>query len=177
MDFSELIKTRQSVRSYIGKPVEEEKILQCVEAARLAPSANNSQPWKFVVTDDPAVRDRLAAAAAALGINGFVREAPVVAAVVLERPNLLSAAGSAVQDKEYPLIDIGIAASHFCLQAADLGLGTCIIGWFNEQKVKDILGIDPKRRVPLLITLGYSESPQRRKSRKPFDKIYRRNRY
>ena len=177
MEFAELAGIRQSVRSYSGKAVEEEKLMQCIETARLSPSANNSQPWRFVVVDEPELRDRIADAAAGMGMNKFVRQAPVIIAVVLEKQNMLSAVGSVIQDKEYGLLDIGIAANQLCLQAAALGLGTCMVGWFDENKVKRLLGVDKKRRIPLLITLGYSDAPVRQKVRKPFEEIYGRNRY
>ena len=177
MEFAELAGIRQSVRSYSGKAVEEEKLMQCIETARLSPSANNSQPWRFVVVDEPELRDRIADAAAGMGMNKFVRQAPVIIAVVLEKQNMLSAVGSVIQDKEYWLLDIGIAANQLCLQAAALGLGTCMVGWFDENKVKRLLGVDKKRRIPLLITLGYSDTPVRQKVRKPFEEIYGRNRY
>ena len=177
MEFAELAGIRQSVRSYSGKAVEEEKLMQCIETARLSPSANNSQPWRFVVVDEPELRDRIADAAAGMGMNKFVRQAPVINAVVLEKQNMLSAVGSVIQDKEYRLLDIGIAANQLCLQAAALGLGTCMVGWFDENKVKRLLGVDKKRRIPLLITLGYSDAPVRQKVRKPFEEIYGRNRY
>lgn len=177
MEFAELAGIRQSVRSYSGKAVEEEKLMQCIETARLSPSANNSQPWRFVVVDEPELRDRIADAAAGMGMNKFVRQAPVIIAVVLEKQNMLSAVRSVIQDKEYRLLDIGIAANQLCLQAAALGLGTCMVGWFDENKVKRLLGVDKKRRIPLLITLGYSDTPVRQKVRKPFEEIYGRNRY
>ena len=177
MEFAELAGIRQSVRSYSGKAVEEEKLMQCIETARLSPSANNSQPWRFVVVDEPELRDRIADAAAGMGMNKFVRQAPVIIAVVLEKQNMLSAVGSVIQDKEYRLLDIGIAANQLRLQAAALGLGTCMVGWFDENKVKRLLGVDKKRRIPLLITLGYSDTPVRQKVRKPFEEIYGRNRY
>lgn len=177
MEFAELAGIRQSVRSYSGKAVEEEKLMQCIETARLSPSANNSQPWRFVVVDEPELRDRIADAAAGMGMNKLVRQAPVIIAVVLEKQNMLSAVGSVIQDKEYRLLDIGIAANQLCLQAAALGLGTCMVGWFDENKVKRLLGVDKKRRIPLLITLGYSDTPVRQKVRKPFEEIYGRNRY
>ena len=82
MDFSTLVKVRQSDRRY--KP-QADKIDLCIEAARLAPSACNSQPWRFIVVDDAALRAEIADAAASMGMNGFVREAPVIVAVVLEK--------------------------------------------------------------------------------------------
>ena len=177
MDFAELIRHRQSDRRYFDKPVEKEKIEMCLEAARLAPSAENAQPWKFIIIEDATIRKQIADAASGFGVNRFTHQAPVLAAVVLERANMLSTLGSVIQDKEYPLMDIGIAAIQFCLQAADIGLGTCIIGWFNEKKVKKILNIEKKKRVPLLISLGYPESPQRKKIRKPLEKMSSWNTY
>ncbi len=177
MDFSELAKVRQSDRKYLDRPVEKEKIDQCLETARIAPSANNAQPWKFIVVDDPTLKEQVADCAASLGMNKFTHQAPVIVAVVLEKNNTMSAAASVLQNKEYRLLDLGIAVNQFCLQAADIGLGTCIIGWFNEKKVKALLGVDKKRRVPLLISLGYPDSPTRPKTRKPLEKITGRNRY
>lgn len=82
-----------------------------------------------------------------------------------------------MKDKEYPLIDIGIAANQFCLQAADIGLGTCMIGWFDEKKIKKLLDIPSSKRIPILITLGYSDARLREKTRKPIDKMYKQNKY
>ena len=177
MDFAELIKVRQSDRRYAPRPVEQEKIAMCIEAARLAPSACNSQPWHFIVADDPATRDELAAAAAGMGMNAFARQAPVIAAVVLEKMKMLAYIGSVIRDKEFSLVDIGIAASHFTLQAADIGLGTCIIGEFDEKRVRKALGIPRGKRIPLLITLGYPEGSTRPKSRKKAEQMSSRNRY
>lgn len=134
MEFSELIKIRQSDRKYETRPVDKELVMKCIEAARLAPSACNSQPWKFVVVDDPVLLNEMADAAQGMGMNKFSHEAPVIVAVVLEKMNLSASIGSVIKDKEYSLLDVGIAVEHFCLQAADLGLGTCIMGWFNEKK-------------------------------------------
>ncbi|MDD4646056.1 MAG: nitroreductase family protein [Bacteroidales bacterium] len=177
MKFSELVKIRQSERKYLDKPVEKEKIGQCLETARLSPSANNSQPWKFVVVDDPELKEQLAGFADSMGMNRFTHQAPVIVAIVLEKMGIASTVGSVIKDKEYSLLDVGIAANQFCLQAADLGLGTCIIGWFDEKKVKELLQIPRNRRVPLLITLGYTDSPARKKIRKPLEVFSSRNRY
>lgn len=109
-------------------------------------------------------------------MNKFASQAPVIIAVVLEKMNFTAKIGSVIKDKEYSLLDIGIAVEHFCLQATELGLGTCILGWFDEKKVKELLGIKNKR-VPLLITLGYSNATIRKKSRKDLDKICSWNKY
>lgn len=177
MDFSELTKVRQSDRRYLERPVEEEKIAQCIEAARLAPSACNSQPWHFIVVDDPSLRSEVADAAANMGMNAFAKQAPVIVAVVLEKMNTLAYIGSVIRDKEFSLLDIGIAASHFICQAADIGLGTCLIGEFSEKRVRQALGIPRGKRIPLLIALGYPDGSTRSKSRKDTGRMSSRNRY
>lgn len=177
MEFSELVKYRQSDRKYSDKPVEKEKIQQCIETTRLAPSTNNSQPWKFVIIDNKELKEQIADSTTSLGINKFTHQAPVMIAVVLEKMDVMSSLGSVIKNKEFSLLDVGIAVNQFCLQAADIGLGTCIIGWFDEKKVKKLLHIDSKKRVPLIITLGYSNSQTRKKTRKPIEKMSSWNRY
>lgn len=165
MDLLELINKRQSDRKYSSTPVDRQLIIKCLEAARLAPSACNSQPWKFVVVDSPELLPSMASAASGAGMNKFAHQCPVIVAVVLEKMNLTARIGSVIKDKEYSLLDVGIAVENFCLQAAELGLGTCILGWFDEKKVRKLLGIGNKR-VPLLVTLGYAEGETRNKIRK-----------
>ncbi len=171
MDFSELIRTRQSVRKYRDQPVEDDKIALLVEAVRLAPSASNSQPWKLIVVKDPALKDKVARAtfSSLVSFNKFAPQAPVLAVLTIERPKLITRIGGRVKDREFPLIDIGIAAAHFCLQAAELGLGTCMLGWFDEAAIRQLLGIPAKTRIGLVITLGYAAEgyPLRRKIRRP----------
>ncbi len=176
MEFSELVQQRQSDRKYEARDVAREQVVKCLEAARLAPSACNSQPWKFVVVDDKPLVHKVGEAAAGLGMNGFARDVPVIVAVVLEKMNLTARIGSVIKDKEYSLLDVGIAVEHFCLQAAELGLGTCIMGWFDEKKVKKLLGIGNKR-VPLLISLGYPAGETRKKIRKTMDEMSSWNQY
>ncbi len=169
MDFKELVQQRESTRKYSDKPVEREKIEQIMEACRLAPSACNSQPWRFVVATDKAVKDELAEACYGplLRFNKFAREAPVIAAIIGEKPKWLSRIGGNVKDKDFYLMDIGIVAEHFCLQAADLGLGSCMLGWFDEPKARKILKVPESKRILLLITLGYPVKENiRRKIRK-----------
>ena len=141
LKFADLAKIRQSDRKYKDKSVEKEKLIQCLETARISPSANNSQPWKFVVVDDPEKKEQIAECTIGLGMNKFTHQCPVLVAVVHEQQNFMSTVGSMIKNKNYALFDIGIAVNQFCLQAADLGLGTCIIGWFDEKKIKKILGI------------------------------------
>ena len=118
----------------------------------------------------------MASAAAGMGMNKFASQCPVIVAVVLEKMNFTARIGSVIKDKEYSLLDVGIAVEHFCLQAAELGLGTCILGWFDEKKVKKLLGIGSKR-VPLLITLGYPDGGTRNKIRKDINTMSSWNKY
>ncbi len=175
--FSELIKRRQSTRAYIDKPVEREKILQCIEAARLAPSAYNQQPWNFVVVDDPQLKEQVAESTASLGMNKFAFQAPVLVVVVLDKEHVMSSLGGLVKDKNFCDYDVGMAVNQFCLQAAELDLDTCIMGWFKEEKIKKLLQVDKKRRIALMISLGYSEAPVREKKRKSMEEMSSWNAY
>lgn len=177
MVFSELILKRQSDRIYAPQPVAREHILQCLEAARMAPSACNSQPWKFVVVDEPSVLKQVSDASVGLGMNKFTAQVPVLVAVVQENMNLSAKAGSLVKEKDYSMMDLGMAVENFCLQAAEIGLGTCIMGWFDEKRIKEILGVPRSRRVQLLISLGHPAGQTRVKSRKPLEEISSWNKY
>ncbi len=179
-DLLALIKTRQSVRAYTDRPVEKFKIQNCLEAARLAPSACNAQPWTFVLVDRPELRHQLADLTADywLPLNHWTKQAPVLVVLVVERPNLTSRLGAAVKKRDFAWMDVAIAAEHFCLQAAAQGLGTCMLGWFKEEKVKRLLNIPDARRVALLITLGYAASEVvRPKIRKALNTVARWNTY
>jgi nitroreductase len=181
MNFQELTNFRQSVRKYSDKPVEPEKIEQITEAVHLAPSACNSQPWKIIFVDKPELKKEVAKAtfSKTISFNKFTVEAPVVAVLVIEKAKLIAQIGGSIKNMEYPQIDIGIAAAHFCLQAAELGLGTCMIGWFDEKKIRQLLNIPEKRKVGLIITLGYppEDYKMRKKIRKPLDEICGFNSY
>lgn len=181
MNFLDLVNKRQSCRAYDpNKPVEREKIERCLEAVRLAPSACNAQPWKFVVVDEPGLKKKIATAADArlLGFNRFAKDPPVLVVIVRESANITSKLGTLLKDKPYPLMDIGIAVEHFCLQATSEGLGTCIMGWFDEKKVKELLGIPGKKRAELIISVGYPKTGEiRKKIRKPVEKIRSYNKY
>jgi nitroreductase len=181
MDFLELVNKRQSVRAYNStRAIEKDKLDRCVEALRLAPSACNAQPWKLVIVDEPELKNRVADAASAkwLGFNNFTRQAQILVVIVREEANLTSKLGTVLKDKPYPIIDVGIAIAHFCLQATAEGLGTCILGWFDEDKVKQLLHIPKKKRVELIITLGYPAKEKiRKKIRKTTAEILSFNKY
>ena len=132
----EHIRMRQSDRAYLDRAVEQDKLDRILEAARLAPSACNAQPWKFIVVNEPGLRSKIAEASSAknLGFNRFTDQVPVFIVVIRERTKVIAWIGGRVKDKDYSLIDIGIAAENICLQATAEGLGTCMLGWFDEKK-------------------------------------------
>ncbi|MDH7486722.1 MAG: nitroreductase family protein [Anaerolineae bacterium] len=151
MDFYETIRRRRSVRRYSDQPVPEEAITRCLEAARLAPSWRNGQPWRFIVVRDRNTIRRLTRANWGAGaINLWLKDAPVlVVACADPRPSGLKG------DQPYYLVDVAIALEHLVLAATAEGLGTCWIGGFSEEKVREILGIPPHIRVVAMTPLGY----------------------
>lgn len=178
MTFLELAGSRQSVRAYRDQPVEREKLQRCLEAARLAPSASNSQPWRFVVVDEPSLKDMVAKETFSnlVSFNRFVPQAPVLVLVMAERPGLLMQIGGALKRRLFHLLDVGMACEHFCLQAVEEGLGTCMLGWFNERRIKKIVGLPRGKRLALVICVGYpQEDAVRAKKRKPLEELVRYN--
>ena len=163
MELKEAIKKRQSIRDYQDKPVPEEKLTRVLEAARLAPSANNMQPWKFVVVTDSKRRQELARAA---NRQTFVGQAPVVIAAVATNPESIMSSGI----PRYA-VDLAIAVDHMTLAAVDEGLGTCWIGAFSQQRVKEILNIPDRYRVVALLPLGFPAEETAMKLRKSLDEI------
>ena len=180
MDFLELVSSRQSVRAFDpDRVVEREKLDRIIEIARLAPSACNAQPWSFVLVDDPELKNKVADATSSrvLGMNHFTKQAPVHLLLVEEKVNISSGIGGWVKKKDFAQMDLGIVAAHIVLAAQAEGLGTCIVGWFDEDKVKDLLNIPSSKRVWLSIVIGYGTQPLRKKSRKPIEKIFSHNSY
>lgn len=171
MNFLEIAQTRQSCRAYDeGRSVEPEKLNAVLEAARLAPSACNAQPYHFTVCRGETAR-AVAAAVTGMGMNKFAAQAPVLI-VVSEKPYVKSAAlGAKVKGNDYRSIDIGIAAAYLTAEAAAQGLASCILGWLDDGKIRDICGLD--QPVRLVITLGYAKEgdPQRPKKRKALSEL------
>ena len=176
-DFQELTTIRQSVRAYESFPVEKNKIIKCLETARLSPSANNAQPWKFIILDNKEIKNKVASSISILGMNKFAKQAPVIIVVVLEKRDIISSLAGTMQDKDYSYIDIGIAVNQFCLQATNIGLSTCIIGFFTEKEKKTNINIPQNKRVPIVITMGYSKKPVEETNRKPLAEISSWNKY
>ena len=132
---------RQSVRKYISKEIEINKINDIIEACRIAPSASNSQPWKIIIVNETKLKNEVAEATytKSISFNKFTPDAGAIAVFVIEKPRLITQVGGFLKNREFPLIDIGIVSEHFCLKATELGLGTCMIGWFDEKKIKSLL--------------------------------------
>ncbi|OFX27523.1 MAG: nitroreductase [Bacteroidetes bacterium GWA2_31_9b] len=179
IEFFDIIQQRQSDRAYLTTPIEQDKLNRILQAAHLAPSACNAQPWTFIVVDNPELKNEIAdcTSSKVLGMNHFTKQAPVHIVIVEEKANFTSGAGSFIKNKHFPLIDIGIAAENICLQAAAEGLGTCMIGWFDESKVKKLLNIPKSKRALLIITVGYPASETREKRRKQLNEVVRFNSY
>ena len=171
MNFSEIAQTRQSCRSYDeNRPVEQEKLDAILESVRLAPSACNGQPYHLTVCQGETAK-QVAAATQGMGMNKFASQAPVLI-VISEKPYVKSAAlGAKVKGNDYRSIDIGIAAAYLTAEAAAQGLGSCILGWLDDEKIRKICNLDAPVR--LVITLGYAKEgdPLRKKKRKDMDEL------
>ena len=170
MNVVEAIKTRKSVRSYLQKDIEDEKLQIILEAGRLAPSASNRQEWRFLIVRNPELKQNIAQAA---NQQMFIATAPVVLVACAETDGHTMKCGQ----MSYP-IDLAITLDHITLTAVELGLGTCWIGAFNEEKVKEILGIPDEIRVVELMPLGYPSDPTSvEKNRLPLKKIVKYERW
>jgi nitroreductase len=159
MNFIDLVLRRRSCRRYLSRPIPRESLERCLEAARFAPSACNSQPWRFIVVDNPELKNKIArqAFSGIFAMNQFASQAPVLIVVIRERSKYVATLGGTLRDVQYSLIDIGIAVEHLVLQAEEEGLGTCWLGWFDEGAVKRNLGLPRHVKVDILISLGYPQ--------------------
>ena len=171
MNFTEIAQNRQSCRKYDStKAVEQEKIDAILNAARLSPSACNGQPYHITVcTGDTAAA--VSKATQGMGMNKFVADAPVQL-VISEKPYCRTAAvGSKLKHNDYRSIDIGIVAAYITAEAAAQGLGSCILGWLDNDKIKYICDLDGDVR--LVICLGYANADDklRTKKRKDLDEL------
>ena len=170
MNFMEIANARQSCRAYDeARIVEREKLDAILTAAQLAPSACNGQPYHFTVCKGDTARE-VAKATQSMGMNKFASQAPVLI-VVSEMPYVKSAAmGAKVKNNDYRSIDIGITTAYLTAEAAAQGLGTCILGWFDDDKIRNICHIDYPVR--LVITVGYPKDDTiRTKKRKDITEL------
>jgi len=163
MDVFEAITQRKSIRKYKDKEVEEEKLMKILESARISPSAANRQEWKFIVVKDNDTRSRLVSAA---NDQKFVEEAPVTIVACSTESKRVMPCGQPAYT-----VDLSIAVSFMMLEATELGLGTCWLGAFDEEAVKEILDIPQDIRVPVMITLGYADETPEPRPRKALNEI------
>lgn len=171
-NFFDLIKQRESCRNYSDKQVEKEKLIACIEACRIAPSACNGQPWKFIVVNNKELSPKVANCLQDIGMNKFTNKCPAFIIVLEEKGDFKARIGGTIKNQDYSSIDIGIATAHLCLAATEQGLSTCIMGWFNEKMLKDLLHIKASKRIRLVVSIGYSENTKlRTKVRKSIDEI------
>lgn len=171
MNFTEIAKARQSCRAYDkDRQVENEKLSAILESARLSPSACNGQPYHITACHGE-VAAQVAKAVQGMGMNKFAQDAPVLI-VISEKPYVASAAlGAKIKKNDYRSIDIGILAAYITAEAAAQGLGSCILGWLDDERIRRICGLDGAVR--LVITLGYAKEgdPLREKKRKPLSEL------
>ena len=182
MTLDQVIKTRRSVRQFANKEVNMKDILACIEAARLAPSACNSQPTHFVILNDKKIKEDFANTV----FTGrflpcrFFKSAPVLVAVCVKKnANLTVRAGQKIAGRPFYITDQAIAAEHFVLKATELGLGTCWVGWFNSKKAQEFLKTPKGVEIQNLIALGYPKEKlkQTEHNRKKIEEIYSLNTY
>lgn len=172
--FQRILAGRRSIRRFLTTPVEPEKLRACLEAARIAPSAHNAQPWRYIVVDDPDLKERLTSAAFSgiYSTSKFAARAPVILVVLAKPAGGVVRLGSKIQGVPYYLLDIGIAGEHIVLQAEELGLATCWMGWFDYRRARKVLEIPRSFKLVALMPVGYAEKrPQREPPRKTYEDI------
>ena len=173
LTLDQIIEKRRSVRAYDSRPVPHKDIMAICEAARAAPSACNSQTWRFIAVTDPHRIEKICREAMRPVIpNKWLVQAPVVIVGCSQLDIIANRLGSRITGTEYYQIDLGIAMEHMVLKATELGLGTCWIGWFKEKKIKQLLEIPDKIKVSILLAVGYPKNePTPKRTRKPIDNI------
>ncbi len=168
-DIEQLYLHRQSCRAFDGREVSEELVRKVCELALLAPSACNAQPWQLVAVLGER-RKEVAACLQGMGMNKFASDAGALVAVCEGRSNLTAKLGARMKDTDFTANDLGILTAHLVLAADAAGLASCILGWRNEDKLRGVLSIREKVRIPVVVALGYAkeDDPVRPKQRKPF---------
>lgn len=171
MDFNEIVNKRYSCRAYdTEKPLPRDVIEEIIEAGRLSPSACNSQPWRFVVVDDEEKIKEVAKTTQSLllGINKFTPDVKAFIVIVKESKAFSEKVAEIMKKRDYVPYDIGIATATMCYKATELGVGSCILGWYDGDKIKNILSVPDNRSIELVIALGYPKTdevpPKRRKN-------------
>ncbi|NLI54531.1 MAG: NAD(P)H nitroreductase [Clostridiales bacterium] len=172
-DYLELVKRRESCRNFDpNRPVEKEKLERCAEAAWLAPSACNGQPWRYLIVTNPELAEKLRPLMMELKMNKFVQNCPAFAVVLEESTVLKVSLSQKFKDQDFAPIDVAFSASQFCYEATEQGLSTCIIGWHNERKIKELFNLPKGTRVRLILAVGYAATDKlRNKIRKPIKDV------
>lgn len=172
--FFQLVIGRKSIRRFNDRSIEKKDLMLCLESARLAPSAENDQPWRFLVIDDPDIKKRFSdqVFSGMYRVSRFAAKAPVLI-LILARLNIIThRVGRWYQDIPFHLIDAGIAGEHLVLQAEELGIGSCWMGWFHTRKARKFFRIPRKYKIIAMLALGYyDKKPSRERKRKSIDEI------
>lgn len=164
MNFTEIAITRQSCRQYDpAKAVEAEKLAAILEAVRLSPSACNGQPYHITVCQNE-IAHQVAAACGGMGMNKFARQAPIMIVISEEAYVKSAAVGAKLKHNDYRSMDIGIAAAYLTAEAAAQGLGSCILGWFDDEKIRKICNLE--QPVRLVVCLGYAAEGEKLREKK-----------
>lgn len=172
MEYMELIQKRESCRKYSDRPVEREKIERCIEAARLAPSACNGQPWRYFVVETPEKLNEVRPLLQGGGMNAFLDGCPVIIVAVETNGCVAERVGGTLTKVDFRPFDIGLSISQLCCEATEQGLSTCILGWMNREKMKKLLPIGIGESPVLAVSLGYAATEDvRDKKRKATEQI------
>ncbi len=173
MNVFECMEQRESCRDYDPeKAVEREQLVRCIEAARMAPSACNSQPWHYLVVRNAEDATALRPMLQGMGMNAFVKNCPAFIVVTETPAGATASIGGKLRDQHYAPTDIGLSVSQLCLAATAQGLGTCILGWFDEKKIKEYFELPKNHRVRLVLCVGYAKKDTlRKKQRKSLEEI------
>lgn len=170
--FLDLVNKRESCRHFTGEKVPHDKLQNCIEAVRMAPSACNSQPWSFVVAESEEKMKIVAKSVQRAGLNKFAEKAGAFIIVCQEKANFNEKIGSLISESTFQEIDIGIAATHICYQAISEGISSCILGMFNSKEIIKELDLPKNTKIKLVIALGYPERDTlRTKTRKDVSEI------
>ena len=173
-DFIELCKRRQSCRDFADRPVEHEKLAQCIEAARLNPSGCNSQPWSFVVVENQEIVPELAKCTQQLGVNAYIAGAKAFIVILEEHAVLIPSLRKVLYSQYFAKGDLGALAMTICFAAEAQGLGTCILGIYDRESICNLLNIPPEKHIAGLVAVGYPAIDKvRHKQRKPLEQIVR----
>ena len=172
-ELEELYLKRQSCREFTDKPLDGELVKEICRAALLAPSAMNAQPWKLIAVTGEKCKE-VAKCMQRLGMNKFLSKAAAFIIVAEGSGNMLTKLGSAFKENEFLRNDLGILTAHIVLAAEAAGVGSCIIGWRDEKKLGELVGLKKKARIPEVIALGYppEDYAVREKKRKPLDEVF-----